>query len=179
MLSASQAISLQRQWDQRGSSLSILLTSGELGLLCKPKPSHPYACAQPHPSAYLPFLQLSLFFQPRFTGHIFLGAFFKASLDYNLLLNSLRYASPFADPVTALVTSFHNLPHLRPQHSKRDSQNTELCVFAELDPFTCIANRVRRLTPVVAKAFQSFQAKSGRSSETSMRWLCEWKLIWE
>lgn len=76
MLSASQAISLQRQWDQRGSGLSILLTSGELGLLCKPKPSHPYACAQPHPSAYLPFLQLSLFFQPQFTGHIFLEAFF-------------------------------------------------------------------------------------------------------
>lgn len=173
MLSASQAISLQRQWDQRGSGLSILLTSGELGLLCKPKPSHPYACAQPHPSAYLPFLQLSLFFQPGSQVTSFWELFFKASLDYNLLLNSLRYASPFADPVTALVTSFHNLPHLRPQHSKRDSQNTEpgmeLSVFAELDPFTCIANRVRRLTPVVAKAFQSFQAKSGRSSETGMR----------
>lgn len=108
-----------------GGELSRLLASGELGLLCKSKPSQ--ACVCTASFLCLPaFLSGgSLFPAPAHSSHL-LGSFFfffKASMDYNLFLNSLRQT--LCSPVTALVAWLHNLPHLCSQHSTRDSQDTE------------------------------------------------------
>ena len=142
-----------------GRHLSRLLASGELGLLCKSKLS-PCVCTASFLCLPAFLSGGSLFPAPAHSSHL-LGSFFfffKASLDYNLFLNSLRQTLCW--PVTAFVASLHNLPYLCSQHSTRDSQSTEsgmgqgsVSLLNEwLDLFICIANAY-----TCAQSLQSYQ----------------------